>query len=166
LIVDKKILISACLLGRRVRYDGNTLTVSDQKLQNWIDRGWVASVCPEVDAGMSIPRVPAEIVKGDGSEVLFGKASVITKSGENVSDLFIEGAMIALDVCLKHGIKVAVLSESSPSCGSSKIYNGKFTATKISGVGVTTALLNNNGIQVFNQFDLNKAFEEVERLNE
>lgn len=163
-MAGKKILISACLLGKRVRYDGNTLTVSDQKLQDWIDKGWVASVCPEVDAGMSIPRAPAEILKGDGYEVLLGKASVITKSAENVSDLFIKGASIALALCLKHGIKVAVLSESSPSCGSSTIYNGEFSATKISGIGVTTALLINNGIQVFNQFDLNKAFEEVERL--
>jgi len=160
---DKKILISACLLGKRVRYDGNTLTVSDKKLQNWIDKGWIASVCPEVDAGMEIPRVPAEILKGDGNEVLLGKTSVMTKSGEDVTDSFIKGASIALSLCLKHGIKVAVLSESSPSCGSSMIYNGKFSATKISGVGVTTALLLNNGIQVFNQFDLNKAFEEVER---
>jgi len=163
-MTNKKILISACLLGERVRYDGNTLRVSDQKLQNWIDKGWVASVCPEVDVGMSIPRVAAEILNGDGSKVLQGKATVITKSGENVTGLFIKGATIALDLCLKYGIKVAVLSESSPSCGSSKVYDGKFTATKISGVGVTTALLKNNGVQVFNQFDLNKAFEEVERL--
>ena len=165
-MADKKILMSACLLGKRVRYDGNTLTVSDQKLQDWIDKGWVASVCPEVDAGMSIPRVPAEILKGDGNEVLLGKASVMTKSGEDVTDSFFKGASIALGLCLKHGIKVAVLSESSPSCGSSTIYNGEFSTTKISGVGVTTALLINNGIQVFNQFDLNKAFEEVEKLLE
>ena len=161
---NKKILISACLLGKRVRYDGNTLTVSNQKLQDWIDKGWVASVCPEVDAGMSIPRVPAEIFNGGGQEVLFGKACVMTKAGDDVTGFFVKGATIALDLCRKHNIKVAVLSESSPSCGSSTIYDGQFSATKIDGVGVTTALLIKNGIQVFNQFDLIKAFDEVERI--
>ncbi|MFT5719204.1 MAG: hypothetical protein ACI9T7_003416, partial [Oleiphilaceae bacterium] len=51
-MTNKKILMSACLLGKRVRYDGKTLKVTDQKLQNWVDRGWIVSVCPEVDAGM------------------------------------------------------------------------------------------------------------------
>jgi len=164
IIGNKKILISACLLGKRVRYDGNTLTVIDQKLQDWIDNGWVVSVCPEVDAGMSIPRVPAEISNGDGHAVLMGKATVMTKAGDDVSDFFIKGASIALDLCRQHNIKVAVLSESSPSCGSTTIYNGKFSATKIGGVGVTTALLSEKGIQVFSQFDLSKAFAEVERM--
>jgi len=165
IIGNKKILISACLLGERVRYDGNTLTVSDQKLQDWLNNGWVVSVCPEVDAGMGIPRVPAEISAGDGSEVLLGKATVMTKAGDDVSDFFIKGANIALDLCRQHNIKVAVLSESSPSCGSTTIYNGQFSATKISGTGVTTALLKKNGIQVFNQYDLIKAFEEAERVH-
>jgi len=161
---NKRILISACLLGKRVRYDGKTLSVHDHKLQDWIDKGWVASVCPEVDAGMSIPRIPAEISNGGGHEVLLGKAIVMTKLGVDVSASFVNGATIALDLCRKHNIKVAVLSESSPSCGSTTIYDGEFSATKVSGVGVTTALLNKNGIQVFNQFDLAKAFLEVERL--
>jgi uncharacterized protein YbbK (DUF523 family) len=162
-MIHKKILISACLLGKRVRYDGNTLTVTDQKLQDWISKGWVASVCPEVDAGMSIPRVPAEISNDDGHQVLLGEANVRTKTGDDVTAFFLKGARIALDLCLKHNVKVAVLSESSPSCGSSTIYDGRFSATKIEGVGVTTALLQNNGIQVFNQFDLLKAFEEAEK---
>lgn len=161
---NKKLLISACLLGKRVRYDGKTLTVTDQKLQDWFNRGWLASVCPEVDAGMSIPRVPAEISKGDGFAVLLGNADVISKVGDDVTGLFIKGACIALDLCRKHNISVAVLSESSPSCGSTKIYDGQFSATKISGVGVTTALLKKNGIQVFNQFELAQAFEAVESL--
>jgi uncharacterized protein YbbK (DUF523 family) len=162
-MTNKKILMSACLLGKRVRYDGKTLKVTDQKLQNWVDRGWIVSVCPEVDAGMNIPRVSAEISNGDGYKVLLGEASVKTKVGDDVSDFFLRGATIALELCLKYDIKVAVLSESSPSCGSSTIYNGQFSASKISGVGVTTALLKNNGIQVFNQFNLLNAFEEAEK---
>ena len=159
----KKILISACLLGKRVRYDGNTLTVSDQKLIDWIHKDWVLPVCPEVDAGMLIPRVPAEISNGTGIEVLNGKAKVLTKSGSDVTEYFVKGAEIALALCRKHNIKVAVLSEFSPSCGSSSIYDGRFTKTKVDGAGVTAVLLQKHGIKVFNQFELSKAFDEIEK---
>ena len=159
----KRILISACLLGEYVRYDGKTLSVSNQKLKDWLQKGWVASVCPEVNAGMTIPRVPAEILHGSGNDVLLGTAKVITKAGDDVTDFFVKGAFIALDICIKHDIKVAVLSESSPSCGSSIIYDGSFTSTKNTGLGVTTALLRHNGITVYNQYDLSQALEEVEK---
>lgn len=163
-MTTKKILVSACLLGERVRYDGNTLALSDKKLQSWVDKGWVVPVCPEVDAGMAIPRIPAEITNDDGYKVLNGQARVITQSGSDVTVFFKQGAAIALELCLKNNIQVAVLSESSPSCGSNTIYNGEFTATKVKGVGVTTALLQQNGIQVFSQFELEKAFSVAENV--
>lgn len=160
---SKKLLISACLVGRRVRYDGKQLTVTDLKLQHWINKGWVVSVCPEVDAGMSIPRVPAEIINGQGEQVLLGAARVKTQAGVDVTKTFINGAHIALNLCVTYGVKVAVLAESSPSCGSSMIYDGSFTAHKTNGHGVTAALLKQHGIKVFNYSDLNKAFDKIEK---
>ena len=160
----KKILISACLLGRRVRYDGKKLSVEDQTLKDWFDEGWFVSVCPEVDAGMSIPRSPAEILLGDGTQVLQGSSRVMTNTGNDVTRFFLKGASIALDLCLKNQIKVAILSESSPSCGRNTIYNGQFSSTKKKGAGVTAALLQQNGIQVFSQFELTKAFEAAQSL--
>ena len=55
------VLISACLLGKQVRYDGNALSVSSVVLSKWISDGIIISICPEVKAGMRIPRTPAEI---------------------------------------------------------------------------------------------------------
>jgi uncharacterized protein YbbK (DUF523 family) len=153
----EKVLISACLLGKRVRYDGNGLSVYDSILEQWKASRRVISICPEVDAGMSIPRAPAEILKGDGCNVWEGTALVVEDAGIEVTEYFKKGAQMALELCKKHNIKVAVLTENSPSCGSSVIYDGSFTSKKIDGVGVTAALLKNNGIAVFSQHSIESA---------
>ncbi len=160
------VLISACLLGKRVRYDENALTVTDKILNEWLSDGRVVSICPEVAADMCIPRPPAEISKGDGRDVLAGNATVIESTGIDVTDHFKSGAQIALSLCQKNNIKIAVLAESSPSCGSSTIYDGSFSGEKIVGFGVTAALLIKNGIQVFNQYEMvaaNKALQRTSR---
>jgi len=153
----EKILISACLLGRKVRYDGKTLAVTDKRLERWMVERRVITVCPEVDAGMSIPRAPAEITAGTGYDVLAGTAKVLIENGDEVSATFKKGAQLALALCQQHNIKVAVLTEGSPSCGSSRIYDGSFTRQKITGVGVTVALLKQHGITVFSQHQLPEA---------
>jgi uncharacterized protein YbbK (DUF523 family) len=161
----EKVLISACLLGKRVRYDGNGLSVYDSILEQWKASGRVISICPEVDAGMSIPRAPAEILKGDGCNVWEGTALVVEDAGIEVTEYFKKGAQMALELCKKHNIKVAVLTENSPSCGSSVIYDGSFTNKKIDGVGVTAALLKNNGIAVFSQHNIESANKELQRTS-
>jgi uncharacterized protein YbbK (DUF523 family) len=153
----KKVLVSACLLGKRVRYDGRALTVTEHILKDWIRSGRVVSVCPEVDAGMPIPRPAAEIFGGDGYAVLSGQGRVITSTGADVTDYFRSGAERALALCKEHHIKIAVLSEASPSCGSSTIYDGSFSRTKNTGAGVTTALLRKNEIRVFSQHEISAA---------
>jgi len=152
-----KVLVSACLLGKRVRYDGGSLSINEQILDSWLSEGRVVSVCPEVEAGMSIPRKPAEIAEGHGGQVLDGEADVIERDGGSVTDDFIEGASVALARCQQHNITVAVLAESSPSCGSSFIYDGSFSGNRIPGMGVTTALLRRHGIQVYSQHELAEA---------
>lgn len=161
----KKVLISACLLGKRVRYDGNALSISAKILDQWIAAGRVISVCPEVDAGMSIPRAPAEIFEGGGYDVWADTAVVVEDTGMDVTAHFKNGAQIALELCIKHSIKVAVLTENSPSCGSSAIYDGSFTGKKIDGIGVTTALLKENGIEVFSQHNIESANKVLQQEN-
>jgi len=153
----KKVLISACLLGEKVRYDGNSLSSSGEILKEWLTQGRVVSVCPEVGTGMSIPREPAEISGGDGNDVLAGEASVIERSGGSVTKNFINGAQLALSLCKENDIQIAILTESSPSCGSTSIYNGEFSGHKIQGAGVTAALLMKNGIKVYSQYQLPEA---------
>jgi uncharacterized protein YbbK (DUF523 family) len=48
------------------------------------------------------------------------------------------------------------LTERSPSCGSTEIYNGSFSGVKKSGQGVTAALLTQHGIKVFSQHGLSE----------
>ena len=52
---------------------------------------------------------------------------------------------------------VAILKESSPSCGVHRIYDGHFSGTKVKGSGVTTALLQKHGFTVYSEKDLTPA---------
>ncbi|WP_307851644.1 MULTISPECIES: DUF523 domain-containing protein [unclassified Streptomyces] len=98
-----------------------------------------------------MPRAPAEIVGGGGADVLDGVARVLTASGEDVSRQFVRGARLALEAARAAGIRVALLKESSPSCGSLRVYDGRFAGTRVPGHGVTTALLRRAGVRVFGE---------------
>ncbi len=110
---------------------------------------------------MSIPRKPAEIVSGTGDAVLEGEAAVIEKEGDDVTAAFIEGARIALDLCQRFDIDLAVLAESSPSCGTISIYDGSFSGETIPGRGVTAALLSRHGVRVFSQHQIVEANDAI-----
>ncbi len=154
----QKILASACLLGQPLRYDGRDYAsgsdLNSDILASWQDEGRIVSICPEVVGGLAVPRPPAEIQGGDGGAVLDGTTAVMTAAGDDVSDNFMAGAKQALALCQQHGIAIAILVESSPSCGSHQIRDGSFSGAKVAGMGVTTALLRQHGISVFNQFQL------------
>ena len=155
----QKILVSACLMGQKVRYDGGDC-LQDGLFTEWRDQGRLLPFCPEVAGGLPVPRAPAEIVVGDAEFVLRGCGKVCCADGTDVTDAFVDGAERALAECMRHGIGIAVLKEGSPSCGSSCINNGSFTGKKIKGEGVTTRLLARQGIRVFSEQQLS----EVEAL--
>ncbi|WP_072349227.1 MULTISPECIES: DUF523 domain-containing protein [unclassified Pseudomonas] len=152
----EKILVSRCLLGHRVRYDGGASGPFDQ-LQQWLDEGRIVALCPEVAGGLPTPRAAAEIPGGQGGQVLDGQALVITTDGENVSAQFLSGAHQALALVREHGIRIAVLKANSPSCGNLLTYDGTFSGVKVSGEGVTAALLKRHGVQVFSELELVEA---------
>jgi uncharacterized protein YbbK (DUF523 family) len=152
----QKILVSRCLLGHRVRYDGGASGPFDQ-LEQWIAEGRVVALCPEVAGGLSTPRPAAEIPGGQGVEVLDGSARVLTVEGEDVSAEFLSGARQALALVEQHGIRIAVLKANSPSCGNLLTYDGTFSGVKVSGEGVTAALLKRNGVKVFSELELPEA---------
>jgi len=135
-----KILVSACLLGRPVRYDGRAKLLNDNLLLNWQKAGRVVSICPEVMAGMPTPRPPAEI-QTDGR--------VIDSTGKDVSKDFKYGAEFVAKMAKKEGCRFALLTNGSPSCGSSFIYDGTFTGQKIQGVGLAVSALQDAGVKVF-----------------
>ena len=146
----QRILISACLLGAKVRYDGQDRLCDDPRIARWQAEGRLVSFCPEVAGGFPTPRAPAEIEgEGGGQAVLSGQARVLEDTGRDVSDGFIAGAQAALQQALESGCTYALLTDGSPSCGSRFLYDGSFGGQRIDGQGVTAALLSEHGIRVF-----------------
>ena len=159
----QKILVSRCLLGQRVRYDGGAhgpFTV----LERWQQEGRVVPLCPEVAGGLPTPRAPAEIAGGQGAQVLDGHLPVLTVDGENVTAAFVEGAEQALALVTKHGIRLALLKARSPSCGNRENYDGSFSGVRVPGEGVTAALLRRAGVQVFSEEQLEQALRALVEL--
>ena len=150
----KKILISGCLIGEKVKYNGLDNQLSSKLIEQWTSEGRLVPICPEVEGGLPVPRNPVEILNGNGSDVLNGVAKAYDDKGNDVTEAFITGAEKALKVAKEQRIDIAVLKERSPSCGSNSIYNGKFNGTKIDGMGVTASLLAMNGVKVFSEDEL------------
>lgn len=159
----QKVLVSRCLLGHRVRYDGGASGPYGQ-LARWQDEGRIIALCPEVAGGLPTPRAPAEIPGGQGLDVLNGKAPVITSEGEDVTAAFMDGAQQALALVNRHGIRIAILKANSPSCGNVQTYDGSFSGVKVEGQGVTAALLAGAGVQVFSELQLDDAAQALARL--
>lgn len=102
------------------------------------------------NGGLPIPRDPSEI-KGD---------LVLSKTGTDVTQNFILGAQKAFELVKKHQVQVALLKESSPSCGVHMIYNGIFNGEKISGSGITTQVLKENGVKVYSEDEIHLLFNQ------
>ncbi len=152
------VLVSACLLGEAVRFDGGDMRSDHAILQRWLKEGRVVSVCPEVAGGLPVPRPRAEIAAAaGGANVLSGHARAFDSNGRDVSAWLVNGAECALAKANEHGIRVAVLKEGSPSCGSGFIFDGSFSNAKADGMGVTAALLTQNGVKVFSEHQLAEA---------
>ena len=133
------ILISACLLGVSVRYDGKSKPHADALAL--LDRHHLIPVCAEVMGGLPTPRVPAERV---GSRV-------ITRDGRDVTAEYEKGAAEIVRLAKLYSCRLAILKEKSPSCGNGRIYDGTFTATLTDGQGVLAQRLCENGITVIGE---------------
>ena len=149
---DGPILLSACLAGRACRFDGSDN--EDARVATLLSEGRAILVCPEDEGGLGTPRPPAEIVGGDGHDVIAGRARVVTSGGSDVTEQYLRGARLALERARTIGAKTAVLKARSPSCGKGCIYDGTFSRTTTAGDGVTTALLEANGISVVTDEDI------------
>ena len=160
----EKILVSACLIGELVRYNGVAMEFDNRILKYWRINELVVAICPEVAGGLPVPRPSSEIFGGDGSQILNGLKKVINVNGQDVTQYFLEGAKKTLLLARFHKIKLAILKEGSPSCGSRYIYDGSFSKTKKSGKGVTAALLEQNDIRVFNEREIHEAEKYLKHL--
>jgi len=144
-----KILISACLIGENVKYDGGNNALHVKILEQWREEGLLVPLCPEVLGGLSVPRSPCEVLEGT--------QAVICKSGEDVSAEFAKGARESLRIAQEEGVCMAILKARSPSCGKDIIYDGTFTSTRVNDSGITCKLLQESGIVVFSEEELENA---------
>ena len=145
----EKILISACLIGDKCKYNGG-----DNKnplIEKLLEQYELIPFCPEVEGGLKTPRDPAEII---GERVK-------TESGRDVSFQYNRGADLASNICLYLDIKVAILKETSPSCGVNEIYDGTFSHRKIKGQGITTKRLRQMGVRVISEKDIESFLSET-----
>ena len=145
--MKEKILVSACLLGTPCRYDGKSKP--NPEVQALEEQYELIPICPEVDGGLETPRLPCE-VKGD---------RIIREDGQDFTEPFSKGAKIALMTAQQNNCKAAVLKEKSPSCGKNFRYDGSFQGKLIEGSGFTASLLQENGILVFSENEI----EELKR---
>jgi uncharacterized protein YbbK (DUF523 family) len=152
-----KILVSACLLGQKVRYDGSDKDQDNALLNELIAQERIVAICPEVAGGLGVPRLPAEIHTGTGNDVLNEKTVVLDSAGKDVTAEFVSGAQQALTLAQQHNVRVAILKARSPSCGNAQIYDGRFRKRLLEGRGVTAALLEQHGIKVFNEDEIAEA---------
>ena len=131
-----KILVSACLLGVKCKYNGGDN--GSEALWKLLEGHEVIPVCPEVAGGLGIPRIPCEIVDG----------VVMNAEGESKNREFRAGAEYGLQLAREEGIDLAVLQPRSPSCGVHEVYDGSFLGHLREGSGVFAALLRANGFRV------------------
>ena len=148
----EKILISACLVGDKTRYDGkdNRTPLLDDLLEEFE----LIPFCPEVEGGLRIPRERSEIKE----------EKVLTESGRDVTHQFEEGAEKAYNICLYLGVRYAILMDNSPSCGSTHVYDGNFRGVLKIGEGVTTRYLKSKGIKIIPHTKIKEFLERYKEI--
>ncbi len=137
-----KLMISACLLGENVKYNGGNN--QNDLLLRLVKNHTVIPVCPEVLGGLPVPRIPAEIVNG----------TVTNRNGESVDGAFRAGAEKALALAKQEKPDLIILQSRSPSCGVKEIYDGTFSGTLVPGMGVFAALAKEAGFKVIDIEDV------------
>lgn len=105
---DKPVVgVSACLLGRPVRYDGehkHEPLVTDQLAKQLT----LTEFCPEVGIGMSVPRPPIQVMQIDNALRVVG----VDAPHSDVTDALHQYAQGAPD-----NLDGFILKARSPSCG-------------------------------------------------
>ena len=137
-----KIIVSACLLGENCKYNGGNNY--DPRVAALCEGREVIPVCPEVLAGLGIPRIPIEIkggkvIRRDGAEV---DAAIRTAVGE------------ILEQIKDEDIQCAILKARSPTCGVRQVYDGTFSGKLVDGAGVLAQALKDAGYIVLDNEEL------------
>lgn len=157
--MQKKRLVSACLLGIECRWNGKSKP--NDILIKKFQEGELIPVCPEQLGGLPTPRMPSEVVNGSGKRVIEGKNIVVDKEGIDVTGGFVKGAKEALKIARLAGATEFIAADKSPSCGKGRTYDGSFSGKLVRGDGVTAAIFKKNGIKVINVKELDNGLFDI-----
>ena len=133
---EMKILVSACLLGRNCKYNGGNNY--DENVVQFLQDKQIIPVCPEVLAGLGVPRTPIEIVNG----------ILLDRDGNSVDAALRRAVQQILEQVSGEAIECAILKSRSPTCGVRQVYDGTFSGTLTDGSGVLAQALSDAGYQV------------------
>lgn len=142
-------IISGCLLGENCKYNGGNNFI--EWVKNFSEKHNYIAVCPEVQGGLTTPRIPAEILDG----------RVINKEGLDLTEEFKRGCEVSWNEAIKKAnelgeeIEGAILKARSPSCGSGTIYDGSFSHKIIEGYGFFAAYLKQKGVKIVSELEIN-----------
>ena len=105
-----RVMVSRCLLGEAVRFDGGHralvgLRESLASIWEWVP------VCPEVEAGMPVPRPPIDLVGVGGRWTVVESAT-----GRDVTAPLLAVARARTAQATEMGLDGALLKARSPSC--------------------------------------------------
>lgn len=143
-------------MGFRVRYNGSDKPLCCELLERWQQEQRLVVHCPELAAGLPVPRPPAEIQGVDGNDVMQGNATISENTGQDVTAHYQLAARLALQAAQESGCSAALLTDGSPTCGSQFVYDGTFRGVRKAGMGVAASLLAAHGIAVFSDTELEK----------
>ena len=141
--MSKKIVVSACLMGRNCKYNGGN-NYNENLVEMLKDKD-IIEVCPEVAAGMPVPRPAVEIFNG----------RVIREDGSDWDEVYRKGVEAVMKQLEDEDIEYAVLQSRSPTCGVKQIYDGTFSKTRVDGQGLLARALSKRGIALFDVEDIN-----------
>ena len=136
-----KIVVSACLLGENCKYNGgNNFSPA---VAEFVKGKEVIPVCPEMLAGLGVPRTPIEIVDG----------VVYDRDGNCVDATLRKAVEHILSQLEGQDIACVILKSRSPTCGVKQVYDGTFSGKLVDGMGVLAAALHEKGYQVLDSED-------------
>ena len=136
------ILVSACLLGERCKYNGGNNY--SERIERMLEGEDILPVCPEFLAGLGVPRAPMELVDGVPYNV----------NGECLKDKLDAAIDEIKRLVIDNDVSMAILKSRSPTCGVKEIYDGSFSHTLIPGMGLLARALTDLGIKVIDSEDV------------
>ena len=154
--MKKKVLISACLLGKNCRYNGGHSKLTELEE---IDMEWI-SVCPEEAGKLSTPRPAAELTSSTKA-VVSGLGKILTKKGVDVTPQILDGSKKELSKLKLSNAKIAVLKSRSPSCGYGQVYDGTFTGNLCKGNGIFSQMCEDEGVEVISSDHIDSFIKEI-----